>query len=206
MKTALAALYLDPSRKLFADTPDKKTFSQPVNVMAILAGLVPPAEEHAWIDRTIDDPGIAKSGLYFRYYLHLAANVAGAGDRFVGLLDPWRRMLDRGLTTWSEFDASDSRSDCHAWSASPNVEIFRTILGVDTAAPGFRRVIVRPFLGKLTRASGAIPHPKGEIAVRLALRNGELEAEVGLPPGIDGDFVWKGERRPLRPGANKLTF
>ena len=206
MKTALAALYLDPSRKLFADTPDKKTFSQPVNVMAILAGLVPPAEEHAWIDRTIDDPGITKSGLYFRYYLHLAANVAGAGDRFVGLLDPWRRMLDRGLTTWSEFDASDSRSDCHAWSASPNVEIFRTILGVDTAAPGFRRVIVRPFLGKLTRASGAIPHPKGEIAVRLALRNGKLEAEVSLPPGIDGDFVWKGERRPLRPGANKLTF
>jgi hypothetical protein len=77
---------------------------------------------------------------------------------------------------------------------------------VDSAAPGFKRVIVRPFLGKLTRASGAVPHPQGEIAVSLALRNGKLEAEVNLPPGIGGDFVWKGESRPLRPGPNKLTY
>jgi hypothetical protein len=45
------------------------------------------------------------------------------------------------------------------WGASPNYELFRTVLGIHSAAPGFRRVIVRPYLGKLTHASGAIPHP-----------------------------------------------
>jgi alpha-L-rhamnosidase len=206
LRATISNLYADPARKLFADTPDRKVFSQASNAMAILAGLVKPEEARAWIDRAIDDPAIEQSGLYFRYYLHAAANAAGAGDRYLDLLDPWRRMLKLGLTTWGEFDASDTRSDCHAWSASPNIEVFRTILGIDSAAPGFKRVIVRPFLGKLTRASGSIPHPKGEIAVNLALRDGKLQAEVTLPPGIDGDFVWKNERRPLRPGQNKLSF
>jgi alpha-L-rhamnosidase len=49
-------------------------------------------------------------------------------------------MLNRGLTTWAETADPTTRSDCHAWSASPNYELFRTVLGIDSAAPGFRRV------------------------------------------------------------------
>jgi hypothetical protein len=115
-------------------------------------------------------------------------------------------MMAEGFTTWGEFDQTDTRSDCHAWSASPNFEVFRTILGIDSEAPGFQRVLVRPFLGKLTRASGAIPHPRGEVAVDLALRDGRLHAEVSLPAGVDGDFVWQGERQPLHPGSNSLVM
>jgi hypothetical protein len=206
LKQTMTALYFDPSRKLFSDTPDKRSFSQASNVMAVMAGLVPQAEARDWMSRTLDEPNIEKCGLYFRYYLHATANAVGLGDRFLDLLDPWRKMLERGMTTWAEFDSSDTRSDCHAWSASPNIEVFRTVLGIDSAAPGFKRVIIRPSLGKLTRASGAIPHPKGEIAVSLALRNGKLGAEVTLPPGVVGDFVWRNERRPLSAGMTKLTF
>ncbi|MFM9653679.1 hypothetical protein ACKI1S_47470, partial [Streptomyces galilaeus] len=82
------------------------------------------------------------------------------------LLHPWREMLNLGLTTWPE-TAQDARSDCHAWSASPNFEIFRTVLGIDSAAPQFARVRIRPFLGELKEASGSIPHPAGDISVRL---------------------------------------
>jgi len=77
-------------------------------------------------------------------------NKAGEGDRYLGLLDPWRRMLARGLTTWAERD-EPSRSDCHAWGSSPNFELFHTVLGIDSAAPGFRRVSVRPFLAHSPR-------------------------------------------------------
>ena len=202
---AIETNYLDQSRRLFAETPDRKLFSQAANSLAILAGLVKPAEARAWADRMLDDPEIQKPGLYFRYYLHAAVNAAGAGDRFLDLLDPWRRMLALGFTTWGEFDRVDTRSDCHAWSASPNIEVFRTILGIDSAAPGFKRVLVRPFLGKLTRASGAIPHPRGEVAVDLALRDGKLNAVVSLPADVQGDFVWQGERQPLHPGINRLV-
>ena len=97
-------------------------------------------------------------------------------------------MLARGLTTFAErYEApgNPSRSDCHAWSASPNFEVFRTVLGIDTAAPGFQRVRIRPFLGELERVSGSIPHPKGEISVTLERTGSRLRAEIALPARRD---------------------
>src|SRR6185503_105193 len=120
-------------------------------------------------------------------------------------LGEWDKMLTRGLTTWAE-TPDPSRSDCHAWSASPNYELFRTVLGIDSTAPGFRRVIVRPFLGKLTRVAGTIPHPKGEVSVKLTLKDERLEAEVSLPANVTGEFVWRGMRRPLKAGMNRLSI
>ena len=108
------------------------------------------------MDRVLTDTSLVPASIYFRHYLHAALNRTGQGDRYLELLGPWRRMLAEGLTTWAETNEPDVRSDCHAWGASPNFELFRTVLGIDSAAPGFRRVIIRPFLGRLTRASGAI--------------------------------------------------
>jgi hypothetical protein len=84
--------------------------------------------------------------------------------------------------------------------------LFRTVLGIDSTAPGFKRVVIRPFLGKLTRVSGSIPHPDGEVAVKLVRAGGKLEAEVRLPVGVTGEFIWQGVRRPLKSGANKITL
>src|ERR1035438_7085877 len=106
-------------------------------------------------------------------------------------------MLAQGVTTWPEVFTNTSRSDCHAWGASPNIEIFRTVLGVDSSGPGFRRVLVRPHLGSLTRVSGNVPHPKGELRVSLELRDGKLSGEIVLPPGVDGEFRWKTVTRAL---------
>ena len=143
--------------------------------------------------------------IYFRHYLHTALNRTGEGDRLLDQLGPWRRMLALGLTTWAETE-DPSRSECHAWGSSPNFELLRTVLGVDSAAPGFRRVRIRPFLGRLTRVSGSVPHPRGEVTVSLR-RDGEaLEAEVRLPEGVDGEIVWQGARRTLPSGPSKLRL
>ena len=168
-------------------------------------GVTEGAEAHDLIDRVADDQSLVQCSIYFRHYLHSAMNKVGAGDRYLDMLGTWRTMLDRGLTTWAE-TADPTRSDCHAWGASPNYELFRTVLGIDSAAPGFARVVIRPFLGKLTHVSGAIPHPKGEIAVTLTLDNGKLEASVTLPAGVTGRFEWHGQTRDLHPGENRLTL
>ncbi len=198
-------LYWDAGRRMFADNPGKSAFSQHSNAMAVLAGLVPAAESRDLVRRVAADKSLVQCSIYFRHYLHEALNRSGGGDAYVGELGQWRTMLAAGLTTWAE-QLDPTRSDCHAWGSSPNFELFRTVLGIDSAAPGFERVVVRPFLGDLKKVSGAIPHPKGEVAVSLALNGGKLEAEVSLPAGVGGEFIWKGSTRVLTPGKNTLRF
>jgi hypothetical protein len=198
-------LYWDPSRRMFADFPGKKNFSQQANALAAIAGLVPSKDARDLVERVAADPSLVQCSIYFRHYLHEALNRSGGGDGYLDQLGQWRKMLGYGLTTWAE-TLDPTRSDCHAWGASPNFELFRTVLGIDSAAPGFKSVIVRPHLGKLTKVSGSIPHPKGQVSVRLALNAGKLTAEVILPVGVDGEFEWKGQRRPLKPGTTHLTF
>jgi hypothetical protein len=205
LRDSARQLYWDAGRHLFADTPDKREYSQQTNALAVLAGVSEGAEARDLIERVSGDRSLVQCSIYFRHYLHSAMNKAGVGDRYLDMLGPWRTMLDRGLTTWAE-TADPARSDCHAWGASPNYELFRTVLGIDSAAPGFARVAIRPFLGKLTHVSGAIPHPKGEIAVTLTLDNGKLEAGVTLPAGVTGQFEWRGQTRDLHPGENHLTL
>jgi len=205
LKQTTRQLYWDPARRLFADTPEKREYSQQANALAVLAGVSTGGESLDLINRAADDPSLVQCSIYFRHYLHSAMNKAGAGDRYLDMLGTWRTMLARGLTTWAE-TADPTRSDCHAWGASPNFELFRTVLGIDSAAPGFRRVLVRPFLGKLTHVSGSIPHPKGEIRVTLKLDNGKLDAGVVLPAGVDGQFEWHGQSRDLHPGENHFTL
>ncbi|MDQ3651686.1 MAG: alpha-L-rhamnosidase N-terminal domain-containing protein [Acidobacteriota bacterium] len=205
LRAAIQETYWDATRKLYADTPDKKNFSQQANALAIIAGLVEGDAARELIARTLADGSLVQCSIYFRHYLHTAVNFAGEGDRYLDLLGEWDAMLTRGLTTWAE-TADPSRSDCHAWGASPNYELFHTVLGIEPIAPGFKRVRVRPFLGKLTQVSGAIPHPNGEVAVSLALKDGKLAVEVSLPKDITGEFVWQGKTRPLASGRSKFTL
>jgi alpha-L-rhamnosidase len=205
LRTEAPRLYWDASRQLYADTPAKKNFSQHTNVLAILSGVAEGEPARVLIGRVLSEPDLVPCSIYFRHYVHSALNRTGEGDRLLDQLDPWRRMLALGLTTWAEQE-DPSRSECHAWGSSPNFELLRTVLGVDSAAPGFRRVRIRPFLGRLARVSGSVPHPRGEVTVSLR-RDGEaLEAEVRLPEGVDGEIVWQGARRPLPSGQSKLRL
>jgi hypothetical protein len=204
LRDAIRTRYWDAGRRLFADTPRRQAFSQQANALAVLARVVEGDEARALVVRTLTDTSLTQATYYFRHYLHSAVNLVGEGDRYLDLLGEWDGMLERGLTTWAE-KPEPTRSDAHAWSASPNFELFRTVLGIDSAAPGFSRVIVRPYLGALTRVSGAIPHPKGEIAVSLTRRGEAVEGEVVLPPGVTGEFVWGAVRIPLAAGMSKVS-
>ena len=206
LAVAIQARYWDTDRGLYADVSDHKQFSQHANSLAILAGLVKGNEALSVMQKALDDRTLTQATFYFRHYVHSAMNSAGVGDRYLAMLDPWRGMIQLGLTTWAE-KPEPSRSDCHAWSASPNFELFRTVLGVDTAAPGFARVVVRPFLGTLQRVSGTVPHPKGAVRVTIERQGaGRVKAEIELPPGTPGTFEWGGQTRELKPGKNSVDL
>lgn len=206
LRAAIHASYWDTGRGLYADTRAHDTFSQHANVLAVLAGVVEGGDARALMGRVIGDGSLVPTSIYFRHYLHAALNRTGLGDQYLDMLGPWRAMLAEGLTTWAETNDPAVRSDCHAWGASPNFELFRTVLGVDSGAPGFRRVVIRPFLGRLTKASGTIPHPRGEVAVALRREGGRLVADVTLPAGVKGELVWAGERRSLAAGVSRVVL
>jgi hypothetical protein len=144
--------------------------------------------------------GLAQGEMYFKFYMHQAVAKVGEGNRYLDLLGNWRGMLATGLTTFAEIvdrPGHPSRSDCHAWSASPDVEMLRTVLGVDSGAPGFSRVLVMPHLGKLSYVEGSVPTPRGSVDVRV-----EATGSVSVTTPVDGVFVWRGASRDLRAGVN----
>lgn len=181
---AIQATFWDPQRRYFTEDAGHEYPSQHVNSLVVLAGRLPAADAHELIDRVSKDRQIAQCTVYFRYYLDRALSAAGWGDRYLERLGTWEGMLAEGLTTWAETDAPGSRSDCHAWGASPNIEFFRNVLGVDSAGPGFSKVRIRPNLGPLQSARGVVPHPKGLIHVEVTREGGAVKHRVMLPPGV----------------------
>jgi hypothetical protein len=122
-------------------------------------------------------------------------------------LDVWRNNIKMGLTTWAEIsDLPNSRSDCHAWGASPNIEFFRTVLGIDSRAPGFSKVKIEPHLGDLKTASGEIPHPNGTLSVDYKMTNGKWKINIRLPGKTTGTFIWKGKAYWLKAGNNSFQI
>jgi len=49
-----------------------------------------------------------------------------------------------------------------------------------------------------------MPHPAGKISVDYNNSENGLNAEIKLPEGISGTFVWKGKNYNLKGGLNKL--
>lgn len=135
----------------------------------------------------------------------MAMKKTGNGDLLLDSLQILEEQKAKGLTTIAEMP-DPSRSDCHAWGSSMNIEFFRTVLGIDSAAPGFKRVIISPNLGRLTEVKGTMPHPDGDISAAYHLKNGRLKAEIVLPEGVSGELVWKGKTVELRPGSQTVKL
>jgi hypothetical protein len=192
----------DGSRRIFADQPSHRTYSQQVNTLAVLADVLPKSQSRDVLLKALADPTLEHSSIYFQAYTNAALAKVGEGARYVDRLGPWLHMLQQGLTTWAEVDEPSTRSDCHGWGASPNIEIYRTVAGVTPETPGFRSVRIEPNLVGASDLQAVIPHPGGEIEIRIS----GVKAEVTLPPGVPGKFIWKGKTYVLRPGQNRLSL
>jgi hypothetical protein len=216
---AARRLAWDEGRGLLADAPSRLRFSQQTNILALLAGAAPTGRDKAVLDRVLAMPrpsvrdasrsgsgfeGVARASVYFRFYLSRALEALGEGDRYLPELEPWREMLEVGLSTFAEIPSAGTRSDCHAWSAHPSYDLLRLVAGVKPGSPGFRTVRVEPHLGTLGRLEASVPHPGGPISVSYRRDGGALEARVTLPAGLTGTFAWRGKTHVLQAGEQAL--
>jgi alpha-L-rhamnosidase len=207
LKKIIQKKYWDSTRNLYADREEKDVFSQHVNSLAILAGMVHGEEAARLAINMLTGTDLVPASIYFKYYLHQALVKAGLGDDYLKWLDKWRENIALGLTTWAEdSDVNAARSDCHAWGSSPNIEFYRTVLGIDSDAPGFARVRIEPHLGSIADISGEMPHPDGKISVKYKLQKGILQAEIVLPANTQGTFIWKARSHALKGGINNFKL
>ena len=205
LKDGIQNAYWDAGKGLYAQTSEKRLFSQHANSLAIITGLVKGEQAKQVAQKMLADPTLSQCSVYYKFYLHEALVKAGMGDDYLKWLDIWRENIRQGLTTWGETsDVDGTRSDCHAWGASPNIEFFRTLLGIDSAAPGFGKVLIEPHLGDISQIGGTMPHQKGDIKVSYRKNGNTLKAEIELPAGINGSLVWAGKTYDLKGGKNSI--
>jgi alpha-L-rhamnosidase len=191
---------------LMADTPQQNSYSQHAGIWAVLSGAVPLQEAQPLMQKILNDKSIGQVTFFYRFYLTQALKKAEMGDYYYKELKPWRDMLKLGLTTFAE-KPEPTRSDCHAWSASPDYDFLATICGIMPGAPGFSKILIKPALGELTEAAGSMPIPTGKVSV-LFKRTGKngIRAEIVLPEQISGIFNWKGKEIKLHGGKQIITI
>jgi hypothetical protein len=197
-------LCFDPGKGLIADTPEKNAFSQHGNILAILTDAVPAKDQAALLDRVMTEGSLTQATYYFRFYLFEAMRKTGTGNRFLDQLKPWYDMLDIGLTTFAE-NPEPTRSDCHAWSASPLYVLLSLTAGIEPASPGFREVRIRPHPGGLKNIQAKVPVPAGMVSMSWRSEKSGVRAVVDMPAGLSGTLEWKGRSWPLKPGKNDIT-
>jgi alpha-L-rhamnosidase len=208
----------DPEHGLYADTPAKSAWSKEANVLAVLLDVAPSDLRQAILKRlmaakdhestTVDGktiPPVSELSYYFRFYLNRALDHTGLGDEYLAQLGPWYNMLDLGLSTWAE-TPEPARSDCHAWSASPNYDLLTIVAGIRPGAPGFKNVHIEPHLEGLHQLNASMPHPNGMIETSYRLDGNRWIATVTLPTGVDGQLEWKNRVWPLHPGLQTISL
>ena len=204
LKAATYAQCFDARKNLMANTPEKKAYSQHASIMGVLTGAVPTSQEKIVMQNVLKDTSLSQATFYYRFYLNQALKKAGMANSYYAELKPWRDMIANGLTTFAE-NPDPTRSDCHAWSASPNYDYFATICGIVPTQPGFAAVKIEPALGELTHVKASMPHPSGTIAVEFTKTNNNgVEASIELPTKVAGVFIWKGKTFILHGGAQKI--
>ncbi len=197
----------DSSKMAMGNQPAKEKFSQHAGILALLSDAIPKTEEQAVMKQILTDQTLSQATFYFRFYLNRALIKTGNANQYDDQLTPWRDMLKRGLTTFAE-EPDSTRSDCHAWSASPNYDFLATICGIMPAAPGFNKVRIAPALGALKEVTASMPMPgRADKMIKVHFeRIGKdgLEGEITLPDDLKGTFVWNGQKLTLHGGQQKV--
>ena len=160
------------------------------------------------------------------YILFALADSGHADTAFKMLLNTqcpsWLYEVRVGATTvWERWDGLDENGECpigddgtdqmisynHYASGAVGAFLYRRVLGVEPAAPGYKTFRFAPLVGGgLTEADGTVNTPYGEIKADWKLENGTLTATVSVPVGTVCTAQLPGtEAQTLGSGVHTLT-
>jgi alpha-L-rhamnosidase len=182
---------IKPNAWLPPDT-DIETFSPHVNTLAVLYDLAPTERQAAILSKVMAAPPV-NCQPYFYHFVFNALAHCGLFDTYAPReMTRWRLHPD----THSFREMWDRGDWSHAWGGTPLYQLSSKVLGVTPAQPGYRRVAIRPTLGDLQWAKGAVPTPQGDVEVSWSLKEGGMQMTVTVPHGTEGEIVLPLDRFP----------
>ena len=191
LRATIPQLYWKPEKGLFADTPSSDHYSVHTNHLAILTGLVQGETAAALMAKTLTPTeGMIGPTIYWQFYQFEALHRAGMGNQYLQHLGLWKKMIRAGVTTWPE-TGLESRSECHAWGASPNYHLYKLTAGIEPAEPAFAVVKIKPGIKEGEQLQLGYPHPKGLIKLELEVQKGRLRGKVWLPKDLTAELHWQ---------------
>jgi alpha-L-rhamnosidase len=104
----------------------------------------------------------------------------------------WGYMLSKGATTlWESWATSDNvYSQNHPMFGSVDEWFYRSLLGINEAAPGFKRIIIKPQpAGDLTWAKGNYYSVSGNIISDWKIEKDVFSLHVVIPANTSAE-VW----------------
>lgn len=193
----------------YTESPDNKQVSQITNLLAILTEATTGDEAKTLMGKLLEPKDwFGQVDLFLHLYLFEAMNKTGLQEHFLSELSEWQLMKERGMTTFAEvpleWGEENQRSECHPWSSSPNVFMFKTVCGINPTSVGHKTVEIAPSFGELTQIKAVYPHQLGNIEMKLKKEHSKLTGEIIIPTGIEVTFVWNGKKRILAPGKNNI--
>ena len=204
LQDVLLARFWVEGRGLLSDTDAKDCFCEHAQALGILTGVLTGNRRDRALEALVERRGLAPVSSYFSYYLFEALAQCGRGDVVMERFKTWSDYLAWGARTTFETQHRDSRSDCHAWSASPLYFLQSSVAGVRPAQACFRTVRIAPQPGRLSWMRVKTPTPRGLIMSDLAFKECECRGRIVLPGDMVGTYVWNGVEIPLCSGTNEV--
>ena len=198
--------FFDAATGLMRDYANAAPMSEHAQAFALLAGLFSPKEISRPLAALAKPFLPARASTYFLHHVFAALALQGRGDAIFARLAPWREMLSLGLLTPLE-EAEPSRSDCHGWGCHPVYHYVTGIIGLRPAEWEFRSFILQPALGKLSWAEAVVPHPDGEVQIRIDReRQNVIRLRMSFPPPLKGTLIYGGENIALSNGRHDFKI
>ncbi|MFD0710716.1 family 78 glycoside hydrolase catalytic domain [Paenibacillus sp. GCM10027626] len=192
LRSSILTHLFDEGAKRFRDSSESAAAHQGVNGLAVFSGLVSEEDRQAVIDYTAAKDWEAKTVLSLPLLRMMFENGhAATAFRLIGKEEypGWGYMIAQGAKTmWEGWD--DIESHCHAWNGYPARLLQEYVAGIQSAAPGFAKALIRPyFTGELTFAEASIATVRGKVAVKWERRqSGEISLSLNLPAGMTAQF------------------
>lgn len=185
--------------------------TQCCQAMPLALGLVPKDMKAKVLDVLIKDIQAhdyhLTTGIFGTKYVLEALDQAGRNDIAYKIVNQktfpgWGHMLENGATTlWEHWEFSDNTfSHNHPMFGSVSEWFYKAILGIRPAAPGFKKVEIKPsVVGDLTHATGHHDGPYGRIETTWERTTDKVQLKVTIPanttatvyvPATEGQASW----------------